>query len=60
MADFERASIDIRYYSDEWGVYSFNFSPGLPTGSSLATPIYVQGWVGNIGPTSTLASETMV
>lgn len=60
MADFDKAAIDIRYYSDEWGVYSFNFSPGLPTGSSLATPIYVQAWVGNVGPTNNLASETMV
>jgi len=60
MADFDKTKIDIRYYSDEWGVYSFNFSPGLPTGSTLATPIYVQGWIGNVGPTSTLASETMV
>jgi len=60
MADFDKESIEVRYYTDLWGVYSFNFSPGLPTGSSISLPISVRAFVGNVTPSSTLASETEI
>lgn len=59
MADFDKESIEVRYYTDLWGVYGFNFSPGLPTGSNISA-INLRAFVGSVGPSSTLASETEI
>jgi len=59
MPDFVKTNIDVRYFTDLWGVYTFQFSDALPTGSSLAT-VSVRAFVGNVTPSSTLASETEI
>ena len=64
--DFPVTAIDLNYYSDMWGPFTFNFpvesavgkADGvLPFGDSV-TSVSVKAYLGKVSRTSDLASET--
>lgn len=57
--DFDQGEILVRYYSDLWGGYSFNFASALPSGASLAS-CTVRAFIGNVKPSSDLEDFTEV
>src|SRR4030042_37906 len=67
--DFEGSeSIIVRYYTDEWGIYRFNFPAcssetandgAIPYNSTLAT-VSVFAYLGKVTDTSVLADETII
>jgi len=66
MLDFDEQSIDIRYFTNLWGPYSFAFPPCssatandgvIPYGTTIQT-VSVKAYIGNVTPSATLASET--
>ena len=59
MADFGEESIDIRYNTDLWGVFKFDFEPCLPDGAVISS-VAIKAYQGNVGPKSTLSEETEI
>ena len=68
MADFDQETIEIGYYTDGWGPYTFKFpiatsvtaNDGLiPYGSTIASA-NVKAYQGNVKRSSTLADETEI
>lgn len=62
MTDFGYATratrdIDVMYYTDLWGVYSFEFSDALPTGDTISA-VTVEAYIGNVKHSSTLSEFT--
>ena len=66
MADFDEQSIDIRYFTDLWGPFLFNFpactsaiaNDGvIPYSASIAT-VSVCAYIGNVKPLSNLSGFT--
>ena len=62
MTDFAYATratrdIDVMYYTDLWGVYSFDFSDALPTGDTISA-VTVEAYVGNVTHKSNLSEFT--
>lgn len=57
--DFEtdHVDIDLRYYSDDWGPFSFELSDALPSGDTLSA-VTVKAYLGQVKPTATLSQET--
>ncbi len=68
MADFDPATIEIGYYTDNWGPYSFRFPAAtslesndgiIPYGTTI-TAVTVKGYEGNVSRKSDLSSETEI
>jgi len=68
MADFTQATIEVGYYTDDWGPYSFKFpitssltaNDGLlPYGSTIQS-VSVTAYQGSVTRKSTLSEETEV
>jgi len=62
MTDFAYATratrdIDVMYYTDLWGVYSFEFVDALPTGDVISA-VTVNAYIGNVRHKSTLSDFT--
>lgn len=56
--DFDRhKKIELRYYSDNLGPYSFDFARSLPTGDTISA-VSVKAYLGNVTPDSVLADQT--
>ena len=49
--------IEVMYYTDLWGVYSFDFSNALPTGDTISA-VTVEAYVGNVTHKSNLSEFT--
>lgn len=59
MTDFAYATratrdIEVMYYTDLWGVYSFQFSDALPTGDTISA-VTVNAYIGNVSHKSNLS-----
>jgi len=59
MTDFDEGEILVRYYTDLWGGYSWNFASAMPSGSTLAS-CTVRAFLGNVKPTSDLSEFTEI
>lgn len=59
MADFHLSVIEIRYYADNWGPYSFDFTGFLPS-DAIITGAVVKAYIGDVQPTSNLADFTEI
>ena len=59
MADFDQGEIEVRYFTDLWGAYSFDFSDAIPAGDTIKTPT-VRAFIGNVRDSATLASFTEI
>jgi len=68
MPDFDQDDIEIGYFTDNWGPYSFKFpiasavtanDGAIPYGSQI-TSVDVTAYQGNVSRKSTLADETEV
>ena len=68
MADFESSEISVRYFTDLWGVYRFQFptctsataNDGvIPFGDSISS-VDVKAYIGNVGPKSDLGEFTAI
>lgn len=68
MADFTAQTIEIGYFTDNWGPYSFNFPLAsaidendgiIPYGATI-TSVDVKAYQGNVTRKSTLADETEI
>ena len=68
MTDFTQGSIEIGYFTDNWGPYSFKFpiasavdenDGAIPYGSTISS-VDVKAYQGNISRKSTLADEIEV
>ena len=62
MTDFGYATratkdVEVMYYTDLWGVYSFDFSDALPTGDSISA-VTVDAYIGNVKHKSNLSEFT--
>ena len=62
MTDFGYATratkdIEVMYYTDLWGVYSFDFSDALPTGDVISA-VTVDAYIGNVKHKSNLSEFT--
>lgn len=62
MTDFAYATratrdIEVMYYTDLWGVYSFDFSDALPTGDTISL-VTVNAYIGNVRHKSNLSEFT--
>jgi hypothetical protein len=57
MPDFERKTIEVRYYSDDYGPHNFDMEEALPGGTILAS-VNVKSYLGKVDKESTLADET--
>ncbi|MCG7852757.1 MAG: hypothetical protein MIO92_09565 [Methanosarcinaceae archaeon] len=49
--------IEVMYYTDLWGVYSFDFSNALPIGDTISA-VTVEAYVGNVTHKSNLSEFT--
>ena len=49
-------TIEIMYYTDLWGVYSFDFSNALPTGDIISA-VTVKAYIGNVRIEATLVNS---
>lgn len=59
MVDFDEAEILVRYYTDQWGGYTFDFANALPSSATLAS-VSVRAFVGNVKPSSDLSEFTEI
>jgi uncharacterized surface anchored protein len=68
MADFTQTDIELDYYTDDWGPYSFNFPIAssatandglLPYGTTIQS-VSVNAYQGNVNRKSTLGDETEI
>ncbi|MHC4950702.1 MAG: hypothetical protein ACYTEU_06910 [Planctomycetota bacterium] len=68
MADFDQTDIEIGYFTDNWGPYSFNFpiasAPSanngiLPYGTTIQS-VDVKAYEGSVNRKSTLADESEI
>lgn len=60
MPDFTYTeTIELRYYTDLWGVYTFEFEPGLPAGDPISA-VTVDAYIGSVKSSSTLSSFATV
>jgi hypothetical protein len=59
MADFPQDIIELRYFSDNWGPFSFNFGNLLPPGLNLSH-IDLKVYVGDVNPASNLSEATEI
>ena len=60
MADFPfTETIEIRYFTDMWGVYLFEFEDAIPSGDPI-TAITVDAYIGSVKSSSTLSEFTDV
>jgi len=68
MADFDQTTIDVGYYTDGWGPYTFKFPIAssatandgiIPYGATIASAT-VKAYQGNVKRTSTLTDETEI
>lgn len=50
-------NIDLRYYADDWGPYSFEFADALPESDTIDS-VTVKAYLGKVKPTATLSEET--
>lgn len=57
MPDFPGVTIDVRYFSDQWGPYNFEFSPLIPPGSSISS-FTIKTFLGKIDKGSLFHNET--
>lgn len=57
MADFPSGTINIRYNTDNWGPYSFDFTNSVFSGDSVSD-VTVKAYLGNVKPTDDLDDET--
>ena len=62
MTDFDYATratkdIEVMYYTDLWGVYSFDFSNALPSGDIISS-VTVEAYIGNVKHSSNLSEFT--
>jgi hypothetical protein len=55
--DFGTGSIEIRYNTDSWGPFDFDFIDALPAGETIAT-VSVQAYYGNMKPKSDISAFT--
>jgi hypothetical protein len=55
--DFGDGSIEIRYRTDDWGPYDFDFANALPAGESIATAS-IQAYYGNMKTKSDISTFT--
>ena len=68
MPDFDQADIEIGYYTDNWGPYSFQFpiasaiteNDGTIPFNSTISSVVVSAYQGNVNRKSTLADETAI
>ena len=51
--------LEIRYYTDEWAPFYFDFVDSIPSGSVLSA-VTVEAYSGKVTPRSDLAAETEV
>jgi len=54
--DFPNDTIEIRYFSDEWGPFRFDFSDSLPDGTALSS-CDVKCYTGKVKPGDDLTTE---
>jgi len=59
MADFDEESIEIRYFTDLWGVYQYEMSPLLPT-DAIINAVSVRAFLGNVRSNADLSGETEI
>ncbi len=59
MPDFTQTEINIRYLSDNWGPYAFDFSDVVPTGDTIQS-VAVDAYIGNVKSKSTLTDFTEI
>ena len=59
MADFGEENIEIRYFTDLWGVYQFEMSPLLPANAIINT-VTVRAFLGNVKSNTDLSGETEI
>ena len=68
MPDFDQTDIEIGYYTDNWGPYSFQFPIAsaitandgtIPFGSTISS-VAVSAYQGNVKRKSTLSEETEI
>lgn len=57
--DFTLGSIDIRYSTDNFGPFTFEFENSIPSGDSIAS-VAVAAYSGNVKPKSTLSDFTEI
>jgi hypothetical protein len=59
MADFAEESIEIRYFTDLWGVFQYEMSPLLPT-NAIINAVAVRAFIGNVKTNADLSGETEI
>jgi hypothetical protein len=59
MADFPQDIIELRYFSDNWGPFSFDFGNHLPPGSNLSH-VDLKAYAGAVNPASDLSEATEI
>ena len=60
MADFPFTEyIELRYFTDMWGVYLFEFEDALPAGDPIVA-VTVDAYIGSVKSSSTLSDFTDV
>ena len=55
MMDFNRDVITIRYYSDSWGPFVFDFTDALPDGETLSS-VTVRSFLGRVKSSTDILS----
>jgi len=57
MPDFERKTIEVRYYSDDYGPHNFDMEEALPTGTVLSSAT-VKSYLGKVDKEDAIADQT--
>jgi hypothetical protein len=60
MPDFDYTeTIELRYFTDLWGVYTFEFEPGIPAGDPISA-VTVEAFIGSVKSSSSLSTFATV
>jgi len=59
MSDFQATTIELRYGTDNWGPYEFDFTDLVPEGLSIDS-VDVKAYVGIVKPSADLSDETEI
>ena len=60
MNDFSNEDIEIRYSSDQWGPFNFDFTDLLTVSTEIIASVTVRAFVGNVKPGSDLTAFTEI
>ena len=55
--DFDREKIEIRYFTQDYGPYIFDFEDALPSSTTIAS-VTLKSYLGKIDPSDDLSGET--